>query len=116
MQYKIEKGIPIPEISREREGLTALLRSMEIGDSFVCTRKDLRNVYAASKRIGIPIVTRRISEDKQRIWRVKDFVKSDRTVGEVEKRKPRVRREQAAVTPTVSKPLPGSPSPFSPDM
>ena len=75
---KIEKNIPIPDISTRR-AFTYPLLDMEIGDSFAITPKKARSLRGAIHRAQVKtrhkfrFVTRLITEGKKevvRVWRI----------------------------------------------
>lgn len=61
---KIEKGIPIPELSWAAETLL----SMDVGDSILVD--DARKYYASAKKVGATVVSRK-QNDGVRIWLTK---------------------------------------------
>lgn len=65
---KIEKGIPMPKA--RKTGITDLLRSMQVGDSVLVTKKDARSMLVINKRVEIKIATRKVSETEMRVWRI----------------------------------------------
>ena len=65
---KIEKDIPMPKA--RRTGITDLLRSMQVGDSVLVTKKDVRSMLVINKRVEIKIATRKVSETEMRVWRI----------------------------------------------
>lgn len=65
---KIEKGIPIAA-HPIWGGQTKLLRSMQVGDSFVVPKTKRNGIASCAKSAGIKIVTRSISGAEIRIWR-----------------------------------------------
>jgi hypothetical protein len=65
---KIEKGIPMPE--DRKFGTAELLRSMEIGDSVLVTRKQARMMQVASGLAKIKTTVRKVSESQARVWRI----------------------------------------------
>lgn len=67
---KIEKGIPIKPHGKE-DGISAAMRLMKPGDSIVVSLGKRYTCPQRAKRIGIKIVTRKISDVEARIWRVK---------------------------------------------
>lgn len=50
--------------------MTATLRAMAIGDSFVVPRDRRRHVHTSAERVGIRVATRAIDDDNVRIWKV----------------------------------------------
>jgi len=68
---KIDKGIPIPKKGGRCFGITALMRGMEIGDSFELPKSAARNggLYAVAGYVGIKI-TRRTENGATRVWRI----------------------------------------------
>jgi hypothetical protein len=67
MNLKIEKGVPLPTVNT---GLTATIRILEIGDSFLIplSATARSNVAVTAKRIGVKVVTRK-DGDNIRVWR-----------------------------------------------
>lgn len=89
---KIEKGIPIPETrGRKRicENYESVMKELEVGDSFVATANVFTTLQSMvrrnAKRVGINIVTVRLTEDGEpegaparvRVWRVDDVQKKE---------------------------------------
>ena len=72
-EFKIEKGIPVPPPKRElRSGVYAVLRSLDVGDSFVARGKQdsVRGMACmAGKKYGRKFATR-VVEGGVRVWRV----------------------------------------------
>ena len=75
-ELKIEKNIPIPCIKRKKTILNELLPKLEVGDSFVVSKKKYANITRASNKHGIKIISRSVTEhpldkgDFVRVWRV----------------------------------------------
>lgn len=71
MEIKIEKNVPVPENLMKKSGVSReLIRSMEIGDSFVVeSERHVRLVSVAACALGFRIARQR-SEGKIRIWRI----------------------------------------------
>ena len=70
MAFEIEKGVPYPTRNR---GMTATLRKLEVGDSFVVSgRNAVVSATTAAKRIGILVITQNIGGDDFRVWRAED--------------------------------------------
>lgn len=67
---KIEKGIPLPEGTRGSGGITAVLRSMTIGDSVLLSNCKYPSGYAALA-LGKGNYACRKEGTGFRIWRVK---------------------------------------------
>jgi hypothetical protein len=68
---KIEKGVPLPQPRGAANGVTKVMRQMEIGDSIIIPLVSRANVRNYGLRLGIHFVTRKISETEVRVWRVK---------------------------------------------
>lgn len=70
MSFKIEKGLPIPAETRGRPKKYPW-HEMCVGDSFVggVTARSL--ITRMGKRTGQKFASRKIGENKFRIWRVK---------------------------------------------
>lgn len=71
MAIVIETGIPIPE-RNQRNSITAALKKMEIGDSFVIEKSRQTSVGPLARQLGIKIATKvdEKQSDKIRVWRV----------------------------------------------
>ena len=72
-QFKIEKGIPIPD-SRHVAGFSAMLRKLKPGDSIlrtgiICGGQVTGNIGKVSKQTGFKFTTRKV-EGGVRVWRV----------------------------------------------
>jgi hypothetical protein len=69
---KVEKGIPIPRVGSVRGKYTALVQSMEVGDSILCD-SDLivSRLRAAFIRLKVRYSTRKVPGGF-RIWRLAD--------------------------------------------
>lgn len=64
---KIDSGIPI-QPSRREQGVTATLRLLKVGDSFLSTAR--RNaLYSCAHAIGIKVSIRKTPEGL-RVWRI----------------------------------------------
>jgi LEA14-like dessication related protein len=68
MNFKIESGIPIPENSRSKTGLTDTMGKLKVGQSFVCDCT-AGAVSTVAKRLRMHVTTKLIN-GKRRIWRV----------------------------------------------
>lgn len=66
----IEKGVPFP--GQRRDGsMLALMRGMEIGDSFVVPRTTAQLVRVYYQRLSpAKYVSRKVDEQSVRVWRV----------------------------------------------
>jgi hypothetical protein len=69
MTIKIEKGIPRPERSGRKGGLSDAVRSMDIGDSFVLPLAKRNGLSPLAIRLGVKLATRKEGADKVRVWR-----------------------------------------------
>lgn len=65
-EFKLEDGIPLPE--NKFQGVTAYLRAMTIGQSFLVPAH-LRNLHGIAARLKIRIKTRKEC-DSVRVWRI----------------------------------------------
>ena len=75
MNYKIESNIPIPVScgrGRGKSELRLTVEKMEIGNSIVIANEGRRGMYQIAQQVGIKIITRKISPDEFRVWRVED--------------------------------------------
>lgn len=67
----IEKRIPIPDRSGNRAtGIAAVVRKLEIGDSFQCNTRDCRNAQQTQRRHGVRLSVRKVGDDLYRVWRI----------------------------------------------
>jgi hypothetical protein len=72
MDIEIEKGIPIPvKRANAKNNFVAILRSMEVGDSFLFDRTEIKpsSFYVSAGRLGFKITVREIDEKQSRVWR-----------------------------------------------
>jgi len=70
---EIEHGIPVPEATRggaQRAALTAALKKLKAGDSFVTTAS-AGPVRAIAKELKLAITIRALPDKALRVWRVK---------------------------------------------
>jgi hypothetical protein len=69
--FKVEKNIPIWPLNRKRDGeLIKLIEGLEIGDSFECSYVQCERAREAGRLRSIKLVSRKIGNDKQRVWRI----------------------------------------------
>lgn len=69
-EYKIEKGVPIPAPGRAVATIVEVVRSMEIGDSFVANHPPT-TFYGAAKYNNMKVSVRKLEGGGFRIWRIK---------------------------------------------
>jgi hypothetical protein len=70
-EIKLESGIPFPTWPRfGAKGITGVLRSMKVGDSFVTALENRTSATSAAPRLNIKVTTRKISETEVRVWRI----------------------------------------------
>lgn len=67
-EYKIEKGIPVPDRRGGGRPYSYPFRHMEVGDSFL-SEVMLKCITSAQKQLGIKCVQRKV-EGGYRVWRV----------------------------------------------
>ena len=69
---QIEKDVPVPEKMRARmNGLAGVLRSMEVGDSFLWPKARRNSLAATMARLKPRVFTSRSVDDENvRVWRV----------------------------------------------
>jgi hypothetical protein len=68
MRIVIEKNIPL-EPKTKTTGLTASVKLMEVGDSFVAPKDSQAIMYQTFNAIGYKCAVRTISDDQIRVWR-----------------------------------------------
>lgn len=68
-QFKIEHDVPIP-LGAKLSGLTATLKKMKVGDSFIADFRLRSNVPTTARRLGMKVATRTIDSNHMRVWRV----------------------------------------------
>ena len=69
--YKVEKNIPIWPLNRKRDGeLIKLIEGLEVGDSFECSYVQCERARQIAHLRSIKVVSRRIGNDRQRVWRM----------------------------------------------
>jgi hypothetical protein len=64
---KIEKNIPIP--SKNKTGMTNILKSMEIGDSFLGDMKKVVSAQNCASQSAMKVSYRKQESGTFRIWR-----------------------------------------------
>ena len=69
-KIEIEKNIPVIDAREKMNGMTALLRKLEINDSVVLPLKYRPNVANSSKTLKIKYKTHRIDDKNMRVWRI----------------------------------------------
>ena len=70
MKITIEKNIPAPVRGQRAFGLTATMRAMEVGDSFlVATDAERLSVCSTARYAGIKVASRKV-DGGFRIWRL----------------------------------------------
>jgi hypothetical protein len=71
-EYVIEKNIDIPNQKRRSTSpLSLTLQQMEAGDSVVMTQRERNAAFAIANYLKIKLASRRIDNDRIRVWRVK---------------------------------------------
>jgi len=65
---KIDKNIPMP--TKGGSGVSAALRKLGIGDSFLVGLEHRASVRPAAARLGVRITVRTLENDQIRVWRV----------------------------------------------
>ena len=62
--YKIESGIPVPVKYKNK----SLLLAMEVGQSAVVNHSELQGIRINAKKMGIKIITNKLSSNSYRFW------------------------------------------------
>ena len=62
--HKIESGIPIPNKHKNK----SLLLAMKVGQSAVVSHSELQGIRINAKKMGIKIITNKVSSDSHRFW------------------------------------------------
>ena len=71
MAFIVEKNIPLWPLNRKRDGeLIELIERLEVGDSFECSYAQCERARQTAHLRSIKLVTRKIGNDKQRVWRI----------------------------------------------
>jgi len=74
MKFEIEKGIPIPPKRNcdhtNPNGIRMVLVNMDVGESIVVSKTQLQTARIYAKTINIKIETRKIEDNKYRVWKV----------------------------------------------
>jgi hypothetical protein len=69
-RWQIDTDIPIPPPYHARSfGLTATLRALRVGHSFLIDRSRRQSVLFQAKRAGIKVTTRLQPGGRVRVWR-----------------------------------------------
>lgn len=69
-EFKIDKGIPIPEPQCKRSKWKDRLEKMISMDSFICNEKESNLAYMHARALKIKITIRKLGLDKFRVWRI----------------------------------------------
>lgn len=70
VNIKIEHNVPIPHGAGNYGSIVRIFKKMKVGDSFVYPLQKRASLNSAA-RVGITISSRKISETKIRVWRIK---------------------------------------------
>ena len=69
-QYRIDKGIPIPESRQEHTSpLYRAVKTMEVGDSIVLPYQRKGITHNLSRATGFKFTQAKISDTEMRLWR-----------------------------------------------
>jgi hypothetical protein len=68
--HTIEKNITKPEMGSERHSITNFLKSLGVGDSFLCNEKRRKCFFSAQERSNIKLTAKKQSKDCYRVWRI----------------------------------------------
>lgn len=66
---QIDKNIPMPSGPNGGTGVTAAIRSLQIGDSFVIPESQRNAVGPAASKLGFSLLTRKQDDGTVRVWR-----------------------------------------------
>lgn len=69
MEIKVEKNVPIPPARAAVDSVSATLRRMDVGDSFLAPKKQRTHMAQFAKYAGCKVVTR-TEGDMVRVWKV----------------------------------------------
>lgn len=69
-EYKIEKGVPLPDRIGVGKPEIYGFSKMEIEDSIVATRKAVSAARCYGERNGVKFTSRKLSDGTYRIWRI----------------------------------------------
>lgn len=71
MKIKIDNKIPLPDRNYNRlTGIAAVVRMLNVGDSFQCNTRDCRNAQQTQRRHGVRLSVRKVGDDLYRVWRI----------------------------------------------
>jgi hypothetical protein len=69
-KYKVESGIPVPDISKYTE-LYQTLENLAVGDSFSFEAEAKQNLYQRACGKNIKVAIRKDGDDHCRVWRLR---------------------------------------------
>lgn len=78
MKYELQKNVPIPDRQERKCGLTAMCRTLDIGDSFFYPAENPSHVSGVVRNLkphGLFFTTRKLQENDVRgfrIWRIEN--------------------------------------------
>ena len=67
--FQLEANVPVPP-KWGGAGRFDVLKTMAVGESFACDTNDVYTARSKAKKWGIEITTRKIAENKYRVWRM----------------------------------------------
>lgn len=79
MNFTIEKNIPLnsgSDVRMTTRGMTAIIRKLEIGDSFTAPLSWQKDISRVGSRLGLVLATRKLPDAESattsgiRVWRV----------------------------------------------
>lgn len=65
---QIEKGIPAPK--RSDTNISAVVKQLEVGDSFVVGEENISAIYQAALRANFKVSRRTTGDGQFRVWRI----------------------------------------------
>lgn len=68
--FTVEKNKPIPAQMKRTLGFSPFLRTLKIGDSFLCEDKYQTRLYSCSKRLKMKFASKKEGDGQIRIWRI----------------------------------------------
>ena len=69
----IDKNIPLPQKKNGRKisEIGQTVRALQVGDSFECTKGQMKTAMALQWKIPVDLTSRHLGDGKYRVWRVK---------------------------------------------
>lgn len=68
--YEVDKSIPVEQPLSPLRGMTEFLRSLNVGDIFLCDPDIRGRILRIARQGGIRVSTRKINSFSMLVWRI----------------------------------------------